>query len=90
MSASQREPCPLVAHPGGPAQARLRRHCATGCLRFNLESAEQTRRSPHDLVVAISLDTSSVLNRELIVLGVDALCGVTRGQLYLTVRSNHR
>lgn len=88
--ASQREPCPLRPCPTGPPQARLRRHCATGCFRFNLESGSQTWRSPYDLVAAIALETSSVLKRELMVLGSDALVGVNRAQTYLTVRSNHR
>jgi quercetin dioxygenase-like cupin family protein len=87
---SRREPCPLVAHAGGPPGARLRRHCATGCFRFNLESGARILRSPHDLVVAISLESSSVLRRELMVLGIDALTAVTHHELYLTVRSNHR
>jgi quercetin dioxygenase-like cupin family protein len=88
--ASQREPCPLVGQPAGPPEARLRRHCATGCFRFNLEIGAQAWQMPHDIVAVISLDTSTVLSRELTVLGVDGLAAIDRRGLYLTVRSNHR
>ena len=88
--ASRREPCPLDPCPSGPPQARLRRHCATGCFRFNVESADQVQRSARDLVVAIPLEIRSVLERELIVLGGESLTAVSRTQMLLTVRSNHR
>lgn len=88
--ASSPEPCPLVEHAGGPPGARLRRHCATGCFRFNLERGARAWRNPGDLVAAISLDTSAVLSRELIVLGAGAGGALDRTELYLTVRTNHR
>jgi mannose-6-phosphate isomerase-like protein (cupin superfamily) len=87
---SRCQSCPLVMQAGGPPQARVRKHCVTGSFRFNLETGAQGRRRAHDLVAAIALDTSSVLNRELTVLCGDALADVTHGQLYLTARSNHR
>jgi hypothetical protein len=89
-AASRREPCPLEPCPGGSPQARLRRHCATGCFRFNVESADQAQRSARDLVVALPLDIRSVLERELVVLSGETLTAVNRTQTLLTVRSNHR
>jgi quercetin dioxygenase-like cupin family protein len=87
--ASQPEPCPLVLCQGGPPQARLRRYCATGSFRFALERGSREWSRSRDFVAGISLDARSVLDRELIVLGGDAL-SVNRTQTYLTVRSNHR
>jgi len=89
-AASRREPCRLDPCPTGPPQARLRRHCATGCFRFNLESAGWAQRSARDLVVAIPLETRSMLKRDLRVLTSDALAAVNDVQMLLTVRSNHR
>lgn len=86
--ASRRDACPLVAQTGGPPGARLRTHCGTGCFRFNLETGDQTWRRPDDLVVAIGLEISSVLGRELIVHNVSTLAAVARNELYLTVRRN--
>ena len=88
--AAEREPCPLHPHPAGPPRARLRRHCATGCFRFALETCSQTALGRHDLVASVLLDTSSVLDHELIVYGGGVPAATMRDGLYLTVRSNHR
>jgi hypothetical protein len=88
--ASRPEPCPLDRCPIGPREARLRRHCATGCFRFSLESASQAWCNPDDLIVALALDTSSVLRHELIALGHDAASAVDGVHTYLTVRRNQR
>ncbi len=87
--ASLPERCALLAEPGGPPQARLRRQIGGGW-RFELETGHQARRDPHDLIAAISLDTAAVLNRELTVVTGDAVHAMTSLQLFLTIRRTHR
>jgi len=53
-AASRPEPCPLDPCPIGPREARLRRHCATGCFRFGLERTSQACGNPDDLIVAVA------------------------------------
>jgi hypothetical protein len=88
--ASRPEPSPLDRCPIGPREARLRRHCATDRFRFGLESTSQAQRNLDDLIVAVALDTSSVLRHDLILLGHDASSAVNGVQMYLTVRRSWR
>lgn len=88
--ASRREPCPLLAYENGPPEARLRKHCGTGCFRFNLETGARLARNTDDLVVAVSLEPSSVLRRAVVVHAAGTFGGARHDELFLTVRSNHR
>lgn len=85
---ARREPAPLASIFGGPPSARLRRLCASGRFRFDIETGAALQRSPEDIVVAISLDVGSVARVEPSIVGVGALYTAHPGRPYLTVRSD--